>query len=299
MFINFDKCRNALLINNKKNKNKHRHFPPPATPHHLPSSPIPAATAAAIPRPYVVMKNKSKSLPPPPPKKNTKKINVHWLWKFIVWIPFVIIFMIHFTSPSPPPQSQQSMAATVATTTTSSSSSSLPIIKQGKVPIEFIKLPLCGDKSEFNSKSGYVNEDRCRVIFEELFNCPFPSVRPSFLLSPVTNRCLELDGYCPNILTPLGNGVAFEHHGKQHYKQSVYFKQSAQQFTDQVKRDIFKLRQCTNAGILLITIPYNVSKGNLYKYIVNKIIQSDLLPYIIYRIREPYATTLIPKKYQL
>ena len=41
---------------------------------------------------------------------------------------------------------------------------------------------------------GLKNENKCREIFQSLFQRPFPSVRPSFLKRS-NGRALELDGY--------------------------------------------------------------------------------------------------------
>jgi hypothetical protein len=111
-------------------------------------------------------------------------------------------------------------------------------------------------------------EEKCRRIFESLFQHPFPSVRPPFLENPVTKKCLELDGFNPYIETPLGTGLAFEYDGVQHSKYSPYFHRGGpQDFVYQQKRDTWKDLKCRSMGILLIRIPYNVVPEDLKTYI--------------------------------
>jgi len=49
----------------------------------------------------------------------------------------------------------------------------------------------------------FIREERCREIFEKIFNNKFPKIRPSWLISPKGFR-MELDGYCAKL------GLAFE-----------------------------------------------------------------------------------------
>ena len=65
----------------------------------------------------------------------------------------------------------------------------------------------------------YVNEERCRAIFERLLNkkrdgerFKFKKVRPWLLINHETGFCLELDGYCEKLK------FAFEYDGIQHHE---------------------------------------------------------------------------------
>jgi len=61
------------------------------------------------------------------------------------------------------------------------------------------------------SKDVYKDEKECRVIFEKITGCKFPSKRPNFLKNPKTGFNLELDGYCEELK------LAFEYDGEQHF----------------------------------------------------------------------------------
>src|SRR5271166_3797212 len=67
-------------------------------------------------------------------------------------------------------------------------------------------------------KKVHKHEERCREIFKEIFGLEFKTVRPDWLKNPATGKRLELDGYNPNIMTPMGRGIAFEYDGIQHAK---------------------------------------------------------------------------------
>lgn len=122
------------------------------------------------------------------------------------------------------------------------------------------------------------HEEKCREIFQKIFQKPFKSVRPSWLKNPVTNKNLELDGYCPGIKTPLGNGLAFEYDGVQHSKYSRHFhRRGPQEFLYQVKKDSWKDHRCKQEGVLLIRIPHFVAYEDLERYIVQKLTKHRLL----------------------
>jgi hypothetical protein len=117
----------------------------------------------------------------------------------------------------------------------------------------------------------YKHEERCREIFEDLFNVNFPSCRPEFLKNPVTGRNLELDGFCPSIKTHIGNGLAFEFDGAQHNRYTPAFHSSAKDFVSQVKRDLWKEKVCSEKGILLIRIPHYIRYDELDMFIVKEL----------------------------
>ncbi len=105
-------------------------------------------------------------------------------------------------------------------------------------------------------------QEKCRSIFEKIFNRKFPSVRPDFLKNPVTGQNLELDGYCADLK------LAFEYDGQQHSKYSPYFHKSGpKEFIYQVTKDDFKTKKCKLEGINLIRIPHYIHSEKLERYI--------------------------------
>ena len=112
------------------------------------------------------------------------------------------------------------------------------------------------------------SERRCREIFTSLFNKPFKSVRPDWLENPVTGKCLELDGYCPDIVTPIGKGLAFEYDGEQHSRYVPHFhRRGPKEFEYSLKKDSWKDMRCKEKGVMLIRIPSFVSYWDMERYI--------------------------------
>lgn len=120
-------------------------------------------------------------------------------------------------------------------------------------------------------------EERCREIFEDIFDHNFPSTRPSFLKNPVTGQNLELDGYCPYIQTPIGTGLAFEYDGAQHAKYSPYFHRSKKEFIYQTKKDSYKDAKCRQKGIMLVRIPHTIKYEKLEEFIEKKLARMGVL----------------------
>jgi hypothetical protein len=92
-----------------------------------------------------------------------------------------------------------------------------------------------------------LSEKICRHYFETIFGLPFPNCRPNWLRSPITNKKLELDGYCIEL------GIAFEHNGEQHYKNK--FNVSHDKFIKYKYNDNVKQKICELYGVKLIVIP--------------------------------------------
>jgi hypothetical protein len=117
-----------------------------------------------------------------------------------------------------------------------------------------------------NKKKTLKSENRCKEIFERLFNKEFPSVRPSFLKNPVTGHNLELDGYNEELQ------LAFEYNGKQHSAYVPHFHRAGpKEFIYQTKKDAYKSKICKMRGIELIQIPHYIHFDNLESYIIKNL----------------------------
>lgn len=117
------------------------------------------------------------------------------------------------------------------------------------------------------------NEEMCRKIFQELFGIYFNSVRPDWLKNPKTCQNLELDGFNPNVPTPLGVGLAFEYDGEQHSRFTPVYHSCVEDFVYQVWKDSLKDELCKKNGVLLIRIPYYVCPIDFYlrRFIVERL----------------------------
>lgn len=106
-------------------------------------------------------------------------------------------------------------------------------------------------------------EEMCRDFFERLFKLPFPKFRADWLRNQDSNK-LELDGYCVEL------GIAFEHHGMQHYKANgVFVNPKAKQ------NDADKLLVCNKNNVNVIVIPqlFVLTKINDFKNIIKNKLQ--------------------------
>lgn len=123
-------------------------------------------------------------------------------------------------------------------------------------------------KPKVKAKKINKREERCREIFQSIFQKQFKSIRPKWLENPATGRNLELDGFCPDIRTPLGMGLAFEHDGEQHSRYVPHFhKSGAKEFIYQDRKDAYKDKVCKEKGVLLIRVPHYVVFEDLERYI--------------------------------
>lgn len=118
-----------------------------------------------------------------------------------------------------------------------------------------------------SKKSNNVMEEECRAIFTDIFGVEFTTIRPDWLKNPETGRNLELDGYNPNIKSSIGVGVAFEYNGSQHSFYNPHFHRSQEAFVKQVRRDHYKKKVCAERKIVLISIPYHITREGLSTFI--------------------------------
>ena len=115
-------------------------------------------------------------------------------------------------------------------------------------------------------------EERCREILESIYHKKFPSVRPDFLRSPVTNKNLELDCYCESLK------IAVEYDGKQHAEYTPHFHRNDKwKFIYQVRKDDWKNKRCEELGITLIRVPHHIKFDKLESYIRKKLIKAGKL----------------------
>jgi hypothetical protein len=104
-------------------------------------------------------------------------------------------------------------------------------------------------------------ENIMRRTLESLLGHPCPKQRPSFLRSPKTNRCLELDAYCAELR------VACEFQGIQHNRYPNPVHTSRAQFLAQVDRDLMKAAMCKENGVCLLLVPHTVSRGSMTSFL--------------------------------
>jgi hypothetical protein len=93
-----------------------------------------------------------------------------------------------------------------------------------------------------------LGERICRAFFERIFGKKFPRSHPKWLVTHAGNR-LEIDGYCKSL------GLAFEHHGEQHYSTSSRYITSKKGLRKRQEVDRLKRKLCKAQGIVLIEIP--------------------------------------------
>lgn len=108
-------------------------------------------------------------------------------------------------------------------------------------------------------------ENVSRMILEKIFNKPFNTTKPEWLINPKTLRRLELDGYNEEL------SIAFEYNGIQHYEPSV-FSIDDESFKEQQHRDEIKKQICDKRNILLILIPHICNTENsIKKHIIKQL----------------------------
>jgi hypothetical protein len=96
--------------------------------------------------------------------------------------------------------------------------------------------------------SSGLTERICRSFFEQLFNKEFPKAKPKWLYKKKGDP-KELDGFNEEL------GMAFEHHGIQHYEFTKHYHKNKKDFERQLKRDKIMQLRCEEANVLLIEVP--------------------------------------------
>ena len=116
------------------------------------------------------------------------------------------------------------------------------------------------------AKGTFINEEKCRFIFEKLTGFKFKKTRN------VLKSNLELDGYCKEL------NIAFEYQGIQHYVFFEHFHKNQEGFLQRINRDINKRNECNLLKVLLITIPYwiNDNDYNLLLFIRKNLEQNNI-----------------------
>tara|TARA_B110000211_G_C14031701_1_gene532433 strand:+ start:33 stop:1538 length:1506 start_codon:yes stop_codon:yes gene_type:complete len=118
-------------------------------------------------------------------------------------------------------------------------------------------------------------ESYCRALFESAFQEDFPRVRPRWL-SMGGKQPFELDGYNEKL------HLAFEHQGHQHFRAfDSHFHSSKKEKEQQLCRDDFKRKKCSELGIVLIEIPEVgalTSVLDVPEFIQNELVKRGVTP---------------------
>lgn len=124
-------------------------------------------------------------------------------------------------------------------------------------------------------KPSISNEDKCRKILEDIFNTPFPTVRPDFLRNTLhpqgKGRNLEIDGFSAKLR------LGFEYQGYQHREYPNKFHKTLDEHkylkaTDELKKQLLHDNKI-NMIYVLDTIP----PDKFYDYIIE---QCEQLGYV-------------------
>lgn len=93
-----------------------------------------------------------------------------------------------------------------------------------------------------------VGEAICRTIFEQIFSEKFETLQPVWLVNDDGNQ-MHLDGYSPSL------GIAFEHHGDQHFTHHKFFHASKEDLRKRMADDEKKRQLCKQYEVILFEIP--------------------------------------------
>lgn len=170
-----------------------------------------------------------------------------------------LISKVEISLPVPSPEWVKSRAAAKNNILSNSTSHNIPKTKG----IKNKRIPKFMDRGNGPESEG---EYICRDVLEAVYGLPFPKAHPDWLKNPETGGRLELDCYNEEL------GIAVEYNGVQHYKWPNGFKQSLEEFQQQLRRDQYKREVCESRGIYYIVVPYKVPAKDIPAYLY------DLLP---------------------
>lgn len=94
-----------------------------------------------------------------------------------------------------------------------------------------------------------IGEELCRLSFEILFDAPFPNVFVPWLREEPKGRMRSLDGYNESL------GIAFEHHGLQHFKEVAHFHRAKGAYDRQRAKDELRQKLCSKHNVRLVIVP--------------------------------------------
>ena len=120
-----------------------------------------------------------------------------------------------------------------------------------------------------------VNQERCRVILEILFQKKFKICCPKFLYDKTTKKTLELDMYNEELK------LACEYQGVQHYEIMPWDKGNDSRLKRQIEKDLFKIKKCKENNIILLVISYKkvkFKKDNLVKSYIIQELKTNNIP---------------------
>lgn len=117
--------------------------------------------------------------------------------------------------------------------------------------------------------SCWKSENKCRETMKQIFLSEFPKCRPTWLINSRGNQ-MELDGYNVTL------GIAFEHHGEQHYTLSTPFIVNNEHLSFRLESDQLKRTLCRDNSVCLIEIPQLTTRTRI----------KDLPEFILSRHRE-------------
>lgn len=126
-----------------------------------------------------------------------------------------------------------------------------------------------------------INEEYCRITFEQLFKKKFPKTRPKWLRNNSGNL-MEIDGYNDELK------LGFEYQGEQHFNIHYFNKDRAiHNFKQRTIDDKLKKKLCKQNGVILITISF---KDKIVDF--NKIIKKQLRNTRLEKTKVNYKKTI-------
>jgi hypothetical protein len=116
---------------------------------------------------------------------------------------------------------------------------------------------------DFRDITGNMKTERTvRLVLETIFERPFPSVRPHWLVNEQTGRRLEIDCYNEEL------GLCCEVQGLQHYAYNPRFHRTRHCFIKQIYRDRIKKELILSRGLNYLTVPYTLRQDQIPQYIL-------------------------------